>query len=191
VQTALEAVLGVGNFSVTGVAGGPYTVTFTGTFGKTDVAQLTSGFVSGSGTATLATTMAGGAQPLTLGGAGNTAIPTALGSFLSLTKIGAGTASLSAASPTFIAPLTVSGGTFAVNGAGAIGTTLVSGLPTSTIQLNPTSSLLIDDTGTAVTNRLAQRIVSTLGGNISYVGSAAGISEFQWRDQQRGSGPEQ
>ena len=42
VDSALEAlpVLGAGDVTVTGAAGGPYTITFTGAFAKTDVDEL-------------------------------------------------------------------------------------------------------------------------------------------------------
>jgi len=50
-QTALETFFGVGNVTVTGSAGGPYTVTFKLTYGATDVALLvlsTNAFTGGT-----------------------------------------------------------------------------------------------------------------------------------------------
>jgi hypothetical protein len=63
VQTALQALsnVGAGNAIVTGGAGGPYTVTFTGALAETNVAQMTATPTGGSGTVTVATTTAGGA----------------------------------------------------------------------------------------------------------------------------------
>ncbi|MCB1086036.1 MAG: autotransporter-associated beta strand repeat-containing protein, partial [Verrucomicrobiae bacterium] len=46
VQTALEALLGVGNVSVSGAVGGPFTVTFQGIFANANVEQLTSSTTS-------------------------------------------------------------------------------------------------------------------------------------------------
>lgn len=65
VQAALEALsnIGAGNVSVTGAAGGVYTVTFKGVLGGTDVAQMTATPTGGTGTVTIATTTAGGANP--------------------------------------------------------------------------------------------------------------------------------
>ena len=64
VQAALEALsnIAVGDVTVTGAAGGPYTVTFGGTLANTDVAQMTSTPTGGTGTVTVATTTAGGAD---------------------------------------------------------------------------------------------------------------------------------
>lgn len=66
VQTALAALsnIGAGNVTVTGVAGGPYTVDFVGTLANTDVAQMTATASLTGGTSpgvTIATTTAGGA----------------------------------------------------------------------------------------------------------------------------------
>ena len=63
-QAALEPLLGVGNVTVTGAAGGLYTVTFTGQFGTADVSQLTSTYVGGTATITHATTTAGGGNTI-------------------------------------------------------------------------------------------------------------------------------
>ena len=66
VQTALEALtsVGAGNVTVTGAAGGPYTVTFGGTLANTDVPQMSAnagGLTGGtSPTVTVATTTQGG-----------------------------------------------------------------------------------------------------------------------------------
>lgn len=61
VQAALEALstIGVGNVSVTGSAGGPYTVTFIGTLGGTDVGNVTTTPTGGTGTVTPAVATAG------------------------------------------------------------------------------------------------------------------------------------
>jgi hypothetical protein len=63
VQAALEALsnLNVGDVVVTGGAGGPYTITFSGTrFQGTNVPALTATPTGGSGTVTIATTTGGG-----------------------------------------------------------------------------------------------------------------------------------
>lgn len=64
VQTALEALstVGAGNVLVTGAAGGPYTVRFVGDLLDTNVAQMTATPTGGTGTVTVATTTAGGAD---------------------------------------------------------------------------------------------------------------------------------
>jgi hypothetical protein len=64
VQAALEALstVGVGNVTVTGSAGGPYTVTFQGTLAGTDTAAMTTTPTGGTGTVTVATTTAGGTE---------------------------------------------------------------------------------------------------------------------------------
>lgn len=64
VQTALRALstIGSGNCTVTGSAGGPYTVTFTGTLADTDTSAITSDATSlagGTHTATVVQTTAG------------------------------------------------------------------------------------------------------------------------------------
>lgn len=61
VQARLEALsnIGVGNVTVSGSAGGPYTVTFTGVLGDTNVAQMTSTPTGGTGTVTVATVTPG------------------------------------------------------------------------------------------------------------------------------------
>lgn len=66
VQAALAALsnIGAGNVTVTGNAGGPYTVDFVGTLANTDVAQMTATSSLTGGTSpgvTIATTTAGGA----------------------------------------------------------------------------------------------------------------------------------
>jgi hypothetical protein len=62
VQAAIEALpnVGAGNVSVTGT--GPYTVSFIGELANTDVAQMTATPTGGTGTVTIATTTAGGAD---------------------------------------------------------------------------------------------------------------------------------
>lgn len=65
-QTALQALssIGANNVTVTGSAGGPYTLTFVNALGKQDVAQVTAsaaGLTGGSPTITPATTTAGSA----------------------------------------------------------------------------------------------------------------------------------
>jgi hypothetical protein len=64
VQAALVALsnIGAGDVTVTGSAGGPYTVTFGGALANTNVAQMTATPTGGSGTVTVATTTAGGAD---------------------------------------------------------------------------------------------------------------------------------
>jgi hypothetical protein len=64
VQAALEALsnIAVGDVTVTGNAGGPYTVTFGGTLADTNVAQMTATPTGGTGTVTIATATAGGAE---------------------------------------------------------------------------------------------------------------------------------
>ena len=68
VQTALEALgtIGVGNVTVTGATGGPYTITFIGALAEQDVAQITgsgTGLTGGtSPNITTATTTAGTGQ---------------------------------------------------------------------------------------------------------------------------------
>jgi hypothetical protein len=52
----------VGDVTVTGSAGGPYTVTFGGALADTNVAQMTATPTGGTGTVTVATTTAGGAD---------------------------------------------------------------------------------------------------------------------------------
>lgn len=60
-QTALEGLstIGEGNVSVSGNAGGPYTVTFIEALGDQNVAQMTTTPTGGTGTVTVATTVAG------------------------------------------------------------------------------------------------------------------------------------
>lgn len=64
VQAALEALsnIAVGDVTVTGAVGGVYTVTFGGALADTNVAQMTSTPTGGTGTVTVATTTAGGAE---------------------------------------------------------------------------------------------------------------------------------
>ena len=64
VQTALEALSNIapGDVTVTGDAGGPWTLTFGGTLADTNVAAVTTTPTGGSGTVVVATTTAGGAE---------------------------------------------------------------------------------------------------------------------------------
>lgn len=64
VQSALEALsnIGAGNVSVSGSAGGPYTVNFIGALLDTNVAQMTATPTGGTGTVTIATTTGGGTE---------------------------------------------------------------------------------------------------------------------------------
>lgn len=64
IQTALEALSNIapGDVTVTGGAGGPWTVTFGGTLADTNVAQMTTTPTGGTGTVTVATTTAGGTE---------------------------------------------------------------------------------------------------------------------------------
>lgn len=63
VQAALEALSNIapGDVLVTGSAGGPWTVNFAGALADTNVAQMTTTPTGGTGTVTVATTVAGGA----------------------------------------------------------------------------------------------------------------------------------
>lgn len=60
VQAELEEIYGEGNVTVTGT--GPWTVTFGGELANTNVAQMTATPTGGTGTITIATTTAGGAD---------------------------------------------------------------------------------------------------------------------------------
>ncbi|MFD8496332.1 hypothetical protein [Amycolatopsis sp. NPDC059657] len=64
VQAALEALsnIGVGDVTVTGSAGGPWTVTFGGALADTNVAAMTTTPTGGTGVVNVATTTAGGAD---------------------------------------------------------------------------------------------------------------------------------
>lgn len=64
VQAALEALsnIAVGDVVVSGVAGGPYTVTFAGTLADLDDAAMTATPTGGSGSVTIATATAGGVE---------------------------------------------------------------------------------------------------------------------------------
>lgn len=64
IQAALEALsnIGDGNVVVSGSPGGVYTVRFRGALANTNVAQMTSTPTGGTGTVTIATTTAGGAD---------------------------------------------------------------------------------------------------------------------------------
>jgi len=64
VQAALEALsnIAVGDVTVTGSAGGVWTVTFGGTLADTNVAAITSTPTGGTGSVTIATTTAGGTE---------------------------------------------------------------------------------------------------------------------------------
>lgn len=66
VQAALEALsnIGAGNVAVTGgpLGTGPFTVTFQGDLANTNVAEMTATPTGGTGTVTIATTVAGGAD---------------------------------------------------------------------------------------------------------------------------------
>ena len=64
VQAALEALdnIGEGNVLVSGSAGGPWTVTFRGDMANANQPQMTSTPTGGTGTVTVATTTAGGAD---------------------------------------------------------------------------------------------------------------------------------
>lgn len=65
IKAALEALPNIpaGSITVTGNPGGVYTVTFGGLLGGTNVAQMTATPTGGTGTVTIATTTAGGANP--------------------------------------------------------------------------------------------------------------------------------
>jgi hypothetical protein len=67
VDAALEALsnIGAGDVTVTGAAGGPWTVTFTGALAETDISELTATTASGTGTVDVDTT-AGGLGPSVL-----------------------------------------------------------------------------------------------------------------------------
>lgn len=76
VQSALEALsnIAVGDVSVTGSNGGPWTVEFTGTLGGQNVAQMTKTDPDGSGTLTIATSVPGSAGDLTAGDVYNVSV---------------------------------------------------------------------------------------------------------------------
>jgi hypothetical protein len=82
VQAALEALsnIGAGNVSVTGSAGGPYTVTFQGALADTNVAQMTATPTGGTGTVTVATVTGGGTE-------GTGGLETAAGLLFSAVKV--------------------------------------------------------------------------------------------------------
>lgn len=65
IKAKLEALSNIpeGSITVTGNPGGVYTVTFGGLLGGTDVAQMTATPTGGTGTVTIATGTAGGANP--------------------------------------------------------------------------------------------------------------------------------
>jgi autotransporter-associated beta strand protein len=113
-----------------------------------------------------------GAQALTFAGAGNINLTTtALGAVSSVTKIGSGTTTLGVASTGYITPLTVNGGTFALSGPGAIGTAAVANTVTSG------GRLFVDDSGTAVVNRLGgTRTMNLSSGTFEYTVNGAGAS---------------
>jgi autotransporter-associated beta strand protein len=113
-----------------------------------------------------------GAQNLTFAGAGNVNInTTALGAVTSVTKIGSGTTNLSVASTAFVGALTASAGTFKISGAGAIG-------GTGTLTFGQGSAVVIDDTGTAVPNRLGggTRAIAINGTTLTDIGNGAAAS---------------
>jgi len=96
VQTALQALsnIGAGNVTVTGNAGGPYTVDFVGTLANTDVAQMTAtpSFTGGTSPGvTIATTTAGGAD------AGSDGRQVAKGFLFTLIDVSGGSAKYGAA----------------------------------------------------------------------------------------------
>jgi hypothetical protein len=82
VQAALEALSNIapGDVTVTGNPGGVYTVTFGGTLADTNVAQMTATPTGGTGTVTIATATAGGAE-------GTGGLETCAGLLFSSTKI--------------------------------------------------------------------------------------------------------
>lgn len=84
VQAALEALSNIapGDVTVTGgpLATGPFTVTFGGTLADTNVAQMTTTPTGGTGTVTVATTTAGGAE-------GSGGLETAAGLLFSSVKV--------------------------------------------------------------------------------------------------------
>lgn len=69
VQAALVALSNIapGDVVVTGADGGPFTVTFGGAYADTNVAQMTATPTGGSGTVTVATQTAGGAESVSDG----------------------------------------------------------------------------------------------------------------------------
>lgn len=69
VQAALEALsnINVGDVTVTGNSGGPYTVTFGGQYLGVDVPQMTATPTGGTGTVTIATIQAGATAPIAFG----------------------------------------------------------------------------------------------------------------------------
>jgi hypothetical protein len=92
VQAALEALSNIapGDVVVTGSAGGPYTVTFGGTLAATNVAQMTATPTGGTGTVTIATSTAGGAESVS-------ALTTGAGLLWGAVKVDAGATRLGGA----------------------------------------------------------------------------------------------
>lgn len=82
VQTALENLSNIapGDVTVTGSAGGPWTVTFGGTLADTNVAAMTTTPTGGTGVVNVATTTAGGTE-------GTGGLETAAGLLFSSTKV--------------------------------------------------------------------------------------------------------
>ncbi|MGB8169122.1 MAG: hypothetical protein WCF18_16615, partial [Chthoniobacteraceae bacterium] len=122
---------------------------------------ISGGIANTSGTTTPHTLYFSGAGNISLLA---TPLPASVGNVI---KINSGTTTIGVASTAFVGNVTVNGGTFAVSGAGKIG-------GTGTIQLNPGSTLTVNDSGTASANRLSSRTITFNGGSMNVIGSATG-----------------
>jgi autotransporter-associated beta strand protein len=120
---------------------------------------------------TLSGTFAG-AQALTFSGAGTINLSGSLSTSPStMTQVGTGMVNLLSANTLFVGALTVSGGTFAVSGSGATGAT-------GAVTVNPGATLLLDNSGTVVANRLGtSRAITLFGGNLTLNGGATSVTE--------------
>jgi autotransporter-associated beta strand protein len=107
-----------------------------------------------------------GTAALTLAGAGNINISTALPALGGLTKIGSGTANLSATSTSFVQPLTVNAGTLTLSGAAKLGNA-------SSATVNPGGTLTLDNSGTSTDSRLGgtTRTLTLAGGTLNFIGN--------------------
>jgi autotransporter-associated beta strand protein len=117
-------------------------------------------------TLNIGTNSIAGAQALTLAGAGNINISTALPALGSLTKIGSGTANLSAVSTSFVQALTVNAGTLTLSGAAKLGNA-------SSATVNPGGTLTLDNSGTSTDSRLGgtTRTLTLAGGTLNFIGN--------------------
>lgn len=114
-----------------------------------------------------------GAFALTLAGAGNISITTTAlaASLTNITKINSGTATLGVNSSSYVGTLTINAGSFVIAGSG-IG---VGG--TGLITINPTGSLIEDDSSGAASAHLGGRALTLAGGTFSYLGNGGTSAE--------------